>query len=383
MWVVVLAVVLGAIGTASAWWYHTTRPEYRLRRGEEALRRGDWDKAERITLLLEADGHSGHAHLLRGQIYLHQGRIDRVIEELNQIREDDQAIRLEAAATFGLGLLSLNHPHHAEHLLLYLVSKQPEHVDAHRGLAALYFDQGALVKALRHVHEWARLAPHDGYARRFAGVLYMDLGDNNEFAIASFKEALQRELSDGIADEVRQELAEVLLRQTEYAQALEVLDSRTPGCPETQKAVETRCNCLLGLNRPTELQAHLDQALKDYPRSVSLLRLRGRLCLAADDLTGAIPPLQQALQIDRHDTGSRYLLAQVYEGLGRNAEAAEQRRRMEQSKAYFEEMSQLSKKAVYDPWNPSLRRRLAEVCDKLDRYDEANMWRKSAAACPP
>ena len=41
--------LLGLLGLAAAggrWWYVTSRPEYRLRAGQEALGRGDWDAAE-------------------------------------------------------------------------------------------------------------------------------------------------------------------------------------------------------------------------------------------------------------------------------------------------------------------------------------------------
>src|SRR5258708_5144717 len=65
----VLALVLGLGAAAGAWWYHTTRPDYRLRQGRAALQRGDFESAEHFALLLQADGCKDHAHFLRGEAH--------------------------------------------------------------------------------------------------------------------------------------------------------------------------------------------------------------------------------------------------------------------------------------------------------------------------
>jgi hypothetical protein len=76
-----LALVAGLVGAAAVWQYRVSRPAYRLRRGQEVLLRGDWNAAHERADRLEASGYPDHAHLLRGQIYLHQGRVDRAIRE--------------------------------------------------------------------------------------------------------------------------------------------------------------------------------------------------------------------------------------------------------------------------------------------------------------
>jgi Tfp pilus assembly protein PilF len=390
---VCLAISLGLLAAAIVWWQHTNRPDYRLRRGQEALHQGNVEKADRLVSSLLADGYADHAHLLRGEAFLRQAattqnaqerrrRVAAAVNELNQLRVEQEDIRFEAAVIFGLGFVQLKMPLQAEQLLRYVVSKQPDHLDAHRGLAALYFDQGALVLALRHAQEWSRLAPQDGHALRFMGMIYADLGDNNAFAIAAFREALQRELKPSFVDDVKEELAEVLVKQTDYAQALEILDSLDPDRADKEKVVDLRVQCLWGLGRVADLGARLDGALKDYPQSTGLLRMAGQIRLANDDPQGAVVPLERAVELDRHDSASRYLLAQAYETLGKRAEATEQRRLMQQTQDYFSEMSTLSKEAIRNPWDASLRRRLAAVCEKLDKHSEAAIWRKAAAACP-
>ena len=181
---------------------------------------------------------------------------------------------------------------------------------------------------------------------------------------------------------MKEELAEVLVKQTDYAQALEILDGLDPDRADKEKVVDLRVQCLWGLGRVAELRFLLEEALKDYPQSTGLLRMAGQIRLANDDPQGAVGPLEGAVQLDRQDSASRYLLAQAYETLGKRAEATEQRRLMQQTQDYFTEMSTLSKEAIRNPWDASLRRRLAVVCEKLDKHNEAAIWRKAAAACP-
>src|SRR5438552_3393971 len=204
-----VAVLLGSGAGSAFWWYHTSRPDYQLRRGQEALRRGALDKAEQLADQLEAAGYPDHAHFLRGEVFLREGRVDKAVSQLNQIREESEAVRLQAGVVFGLGFYSLGRLYEAEHLLRYVVSKDPENVEAHRGLAALYLDQGAKSLAVLHAREWARLAPRDGHASRLLGVLYSDFGDSNAWAIASLREARNRDLNPQLVAGGKEAAAEV------------------------------------------------------------------------------------------------------------------------------------------------------------------------------
>src|SRR5206468_1606275 len=117
-WLVSLTVGALLVGAGSLWCYHITRPDYRLRQGQEAIGRDDPDKAIRLAERLRSSGHPDHAHLLRGQAYLRLRRINRAIQEYNQIRPDDEPILVEASLVYGLGFLSLGKQAEAEKLLL-------------------------------------------------------------------------------------------------------------------------------------------------------------------------------------------------------------------------------------------------------------------------
>jgi tetratricopeptide (TPR) repeat protein len=365
-----------------AWWYHTSRPEYRLRQGQEALRRGDWAEAEQRATQLDAAGCPDHAHLIRGEACLRTGHVAQAVEEFNHIHDQGDVL-VEAAAVYGQWfLLKLHQPVEAERFLQFVVFRRPEHVDAHRGLATLYYDQGAWVPAVLHLIRWAELDPRDGRAHRFMGLIYKDL-DQHHMAIPAYEEALRRELTVPVVEEVREELAEALVAQSHYARALEVLEGceveRLTDVPRLQAL---QAECWWGLGRTSEAEQFLDRALVDKPQCLELLRLRARLHLAIPEPGQAAALLERVLAIDPHDYASRYQLAQAYEALHRGPDAADQRRQAQQTKDALVELTNLVKEAGDKPWDGSVRARLAEMCQQLGKPELASRWRRAANACP-
>jgi tetratricopeptide (TPR) repeat protein len=390
-----LATAVGLALAGGAWWHHTSRPEYRLRRGREALRRGDDEAVEREVLRLEAAGCGDQAHLLRAELLFARAKpyldanqsapaapfLGRALDECNQIR-DQGDIRLDAAAVSGLCLLYLKEYAQAERALTFVVAQRPDHADAHRGLFALYYDQGALLRAVDHLREVARLDPDDGRPHRMIGHIYQEL-EKYDRAGEAFEEALRHRLSEEFAADVRENLAECLVKQGRHEEALRVLDGLTAEGPGKPKLMALRAECLLARGATDGARPLVEETLAREPRSVDLLRLRARLHRDAGELREEAADLEQLLTVDRHDYAGRYQLAQVYELMGRRAEAAEQRRLYQQTQQALEEMTKLYGKAVQNPWDGAVRRRLAEICRDLDRPDQAAMWLQAAAACGP
>ena len=374
--------VLVAIGVA-AWWRQAHLADYLLSRGEQLLEAGDLAGARECAERLATSGYPNHAHLLRGEALLRADKVNPAIEEINQIPEEDTSLRLKAAETFGMRFLVLQRRAEAAQMFKYVLSKNPDHLNAHRGLAAIYFDQGAASQALRHGQEWSRLSPRDGNPHRFMGVVYMDMGDNNNFAIASFKEALARELSEAHREEVKRELAEVLIRETDYAAAWEILQELGPRSQALEKTKELKGEALMKLNRPDELKAFLAEALAQFPNNTRLLWLQAHLYLDSAKPQEAADLLERALRLDRHCTRCRQLLAQAYVALGRQSDATQQIRQMEATQKLVEQLGEMTHQATEAPWDQNLRLRIASVCDQLDKFGEAANWRQAAALCPP
>jgi tetratricopeptide (TPR) repeat protein len=377
-WTLAATMALAAGAGVAVWWYHTTRPEYRLRRGQEALRQGRPDKAERLAERLEAAGYADHARLLRGEALLREHRLAAAAAEFNQIQDRGELL-VEAAAIYGLAFLSVQRSWEAERLLRFVVSRQPDHLEAQRGLAAIYFDQGALQLAVQHAKECARLEPHRGCPYRFLGVIFKDLGQYAE-AQAAFRQALERELPAEQVNEVKEGLIEVLVWQKEYAEALAMLDERPSSVSASPKMMAARAECLWGLDRGAEAKVLLDSELTEHRDSVEILRLRAKLHLSENEPQKAAVLLERALHLDRHDHLSRYQLVQAYQMLGRAREAAEQQRLLEQTQGYLAELTKLNAEIAERPWDAAVRARMAEICDKLDKPEMAAMWRQAAAA---
>jgi tetratricopeptide (TPR) repeat protein len=385
------AIVLALAGGLGAWWRAAARPDSRLERGREALRQRRWDEAERLALRLEAAGDHDHARLLRGETAFERARLyldteqetlaapylTRAVTACNQVRDRGE-LRLQAAALAGKCLLYLHRPAEAERALAFVVHQRPDHAEAHRGLAAIYYDQGALALALSHAQEVARLDSQDGRPHRMMGHLYQQL-DRPDQAIEAFGEALRRPLGEQFAEDARVNLAECLVKKGLYADALGVLD----GCANRTSARQTGCRaeCLHALGRPNQARELLDGALAAEPDAAELLRLRARFYEEERQPEKAAALLQRVLARDRHDYTSRYRLAQIYEGLGRAAEAAEQHRLCRQTRDRLAEMSRLNEEAVSRPWDAEVRRRLAEICQELDQPEQARTWLRAAEAC--
>jgi tetratricopeptide (TPR) repeat protein len=376
----VAAALLVAIGF---WWYKTTRPDYRLRRGQEALWRNDSAEAERLADRLQASGYPDHAHLLRGQAYLHTGRFNQANQEYNQIRLDNEPILAEASLAYGLSFLSLGKSVAAEKLFLHVLEMQPDNVDAHRGLAVIYYDRGAIDKALDELEKWSRLDDTDGRPHRFMGLIWKDITPGDP-AVEHYQAALQRRLEPHLREKARLELADLFIKRMTFAEALACLDQ---GPFETDRAqtdaTELRAAALYGLSRASEAAQILEPLIQGGSPSPRVLLLRAQIYVTADDYNAAVPLLEKALQVDHHDVACRYQLAVVYELLGRRREAAEQRRLLDETQKLYRTLGELTQEANRKPRDPAVRHRLAEVCEQLGKFELAQTWRRAAESCQP
>jgi tetratricopeptide (TPR) repeat protein len=377
-WFAVALVTVVASG--AAWWYHVTRPAYRWQRGREALRQNDWFGVEDIARRLEAAGDADHACLLRGEVLYRQRHYADSIAELNKVRNEGD-LRLQAAALQGQCFLGLHRLGEAERVFTFVLEQQPEHADAHRGLAAVHYDLGNLSQAVLHLEEVARLDPGDGRPHRQIGLIWMDLSKNAD-AAAAYREALGRSLKAAVRQEVRLELAEVLVRQRDFSTALQTLDDPEADRPESVVALGLRGQCLWGLSRAEEARALLEKGLERYSSNGCLLRLRAQIHLTDQQPGPAATLLEKAVAQDPQDHLSRYQLALAYAQLSRTEDAAAQQEQVKEIRGRLELLTQLSKEAMDKPRDAEVRLRLAEVCARAGRADLAAMWQRAAEACP-
>jgi tetratricopeptide (TPR) repeat protein len=383
---VLLLATLGllAAGAGGWWYYHTSRPEYRLRRAQEAARAGDYPAAALAADSLEADGYLDEALLVRGEALLlrgeEQGRpadLSAALKVLSQVRPGG-ALGLEAACLSGRCLLRLGDLVLAERAFAFVVSRDENFVDAHRGLMAVYYDLGALPASMNHAQKWAELSPRDGRPLRFIGLLYKDMGQCSH-ALEPYREALGRDLKEAVKEEVRVELAECLARIREFAEAEEVLESGRPPAPLMARVLTVRADCRRARGEPGQAKELVDQALQANPTFTEALRVRAQLALDADNAAAAAGDLERAVALAPAEYDTHHLLAQAYAQLGQPKKAQAARARVKEIQAQLQELTDLTFATMERPKDAGLHLKMAELFTKLGRPEMAAHQRRIAA----
>jgi tetratricopeptide (TPR) repeat protein len=377
--VTLLILILASLG-AAGWRYRITRPEYRLARGQEAVRAGNAEAVRDYADRLEDAGYPDHAHLLRGEGLLAFGSPALALAQFNKIRSEGP-IRLRAAALSGRCLLELGELQEAHRVFSFVVAEEPDHIDGHRGLAAIAYDLGQLGEAIDHLLRVAELDAQDSRPHRLIGLIYKDMTQDVQ-AEAAYREALRRGVPPNVEREVRLELAEVLARQAKFADGLAVLDGVGPGGAGDEPArVAVRVECLRGLSRSREAAEVLDATIEKHQTSV-LFRLRSQVHNDLSQPAEALKRLERAVELGPNDYQSHYMLAQAYAAAERKDDAARVFASAEKLKKNLDRITELSKEAMAKPWDRQVRLQLAELCDSMGKPKLAAMWRKAAAACP-
>ncbi len=376
---IVLVLVLLAIGGLSLRLFReSASPTEHLQNGRKALAAGDSALAKQSLDKLERLGATDQALVLRGEMRLKGGNPSGAISLLNQVKDQGE-IRREAIAITGQCFLEMRKLRDAERAFAFVLSESPTHVDAHRGLAAVYFDQGALLKALQHLEEVARLDSTDGRPYRMMGYIHSDL-DRRAEAVTSYREALRRGLNGRAEAEVREELAEQLVGLGRHQEALEVLGtSKTE--KESERAIRLRGEAEWAAGNTSAAVARIDQGLTNYPDSPALLRVRGRLHSESAEWGAAAVSFERAIAQDPSDLTALHQLATVYDRLGKTGDANRIRLKHQQIKEDLLLLTSLNREADARPWDMEVREKLAAVCDRIGKQDLAEMWRRSAAAC--
>jgi tetratricopeptide (TPR) repeat protein len=378
-WLVLLVLALVAAPVAAGWWYRATRPEARLQRGRDAVRRGDWEAAEVLADRLEAAGDANRANLLRGESLAARQRWPEALQALNKIFDEGE-LRVQAAVAAGRCLTEMGDRREAHRVYSWVLSQDKDNADAHRGMAAIAYDLGNLTAALRHLDEVARLDDADGRSYRLKGLVHTYLSQDLE-AVAAYREALARDLSPEFRRQVLLEMAERMVKLTRYHEALAALDERKGEGEDDLAALALRGEALVDLGRADEAEKLLDRAVRDYPDSAPLWALRGQIHLARNQGSEAVQTLERAVRLAPGDYKFRFQLALAYAKVGRKADEEEQRRKHQELRQVLDQLSSLSRAAMRKPWDAEIRLKLAELCAKVEENRLAGMWYRAAMAC--
>jgi tetratricopeptide (TPR) repeat protein len=450
--VLIVLLLVVVIGVPIGYWYYTSRPSYLLKRGHEALQKAvqtedrekakaEVEKAERLILVLDKNGFTQAARLLRGesQVYagefalrneaaafpysavqqegqmvlasaglsdlpvairpgawLGESKVQKVfrvsstsrdyyrkaLAELTKI-QDDGSVGIQGTILAAECLIRLGEQRLAAEGLTAILKRDPNNKDAHHLLAAIYIDLNSAKEAIEHLHEWGRLDPNDGLPYRWIGFFKKDKSEISA-AREAYEEALRRQLSPEVKNDVLKELAITYIQQGEYQIALDTMGQGGEGFLEDPDILALRVECLRTTDRQQEAEQLVTSALEKDPNFVPGLQLLAEKYVTEDQPAKARHLLERAIQLEPHNLKVGTLLQDIYQQLREKDRADELKKLNDETREMQTELAEkLEPQARQEPWNDAVRLRIGEVFLKLRKYPEARMWLEACLACNP
>lgn len=382
LWPVVAA--LACVGVVAAWGAlrprraaPTAAPAALLTSGWEAVDRQDATAARLAIRGLRAAGEPVRAALLEARLLVARGFAAAALDLLSGVdAAGDPATARLALLVRGETAWRMRMYPAAERDLAAVLAADPDAVDAHRLLGAMYYDAGVIPVAIRHLEETARLAPLDHRPSRLLGLIHNDYERYDE-AIVHYRESLRRAPDQADRDDVLTELAACEVKLRRHREALETLDRVAEPGPE---AAVLRAECLLAIGEPDRARAIVEGILARAPDDLGALVLAGTIRLEEGDAAGAVTSLERACAAHPSDYVARLRLAQALAGCGRDDEAARERAEAERIRATRRAFADLHQEAWDAPGDADVRRKLAAMARDLGRPDLERVWLEAAAA---
>ena len=345
----------------------------------EAVDREDGAAARQAIRSLRERGAAGLAGVVQARLLVARGFSRPALDLL-------AALPADATAADDADLLRLVHLVRGEaayRLRLYPLAEQelnavlaaaPDSVDAHRLLAAMTYDAGAIPAAIEHLEATARLAPNDPRPHRLLGLIHNDYERYPE-AVEYYEESLRRSPDQADRNEVLVEMAGSLVKLHRHREALATLDKLAGGAADLLRA-----ECLLAIGDRGAARGIVNRILETSPDDLGALRLEGSIDLEDGNPQGAVRPLERGVAKHPRDYLVRLKLAQAYAGAGREADADAARAEAERIRALRRTFADLHQEAWARPGDADVRRRLATMAADLDRPDLEQVWLEAAAA---
>lgn len=378
-WMLLVLVSLLAVGGVVARphvraWHHRRAARLELQRyhTSEAIHhllicRDIWPR-DAETLLLSARAAR------RAQVY---GDAERLLHIYREVRGRDQAY------TF-------------EQLLLAAESRVDEVSEAcWKGLEEGRYDAPLLMEALTTgylrqyrlgqarlcLDRWKREQPGNPQAFYLEGLLNLDYLHDSSHAVASYRRAV--ELDAGHKD-ARLGLAVALLMDKNTAAAAEQFERLLQSQPDNARVQVGLAECLDDLGRTDEAMRLLNDVLSRQPQLPSALSLRGQLAVKHGQWSEGAETLRQALRRNPLDHRALYSLILCLERSGKEDEARQHRRRLQQMEddtARFHEI--VTKEIAERPRDPALHCTLGQLLLRGGQREEGIRWLQNALRLDP
>jgi tetratricopeptide (TPR) repeat protein len=421
--------------------FYTSRPTYLTDKGVEALGRGNVALANQFADRLQRKGYDSAARILRGKIFLDQAKelleraprpfpyegvqrasqmvmsgaglsaqpfglrgpywlalvqvqkssrrqisgMDELLDAVGEFTQvlDGDPWATEATVLTSECLFRLGDYRSAEQALRSLVDRQPDNLNAHRWLAAIYVELSAGPLAAAHLREWIRLDAKDPRPFHWLRLITRYTNGGYTEVIQAYRKSLELGLNPDEQAAVLQEMATIqIAKLADYQRALETLAEAPKAYQDQHSFRLLRADCLLGLGKGEEAKRIVDDVLNENPAQTGALLFRAKLFILDDQPQSAIPLMEKLLSLHPNNTRARQTMMLAYRSIRDDRRAAEQKEFLDTLLAPRERLLKLQKAVDHDPWNGRARLEMAMLNSGTD-HSEALAWIRSALASTP
>lgn len=353
-------------------------PHRQFRAALTALANNDLDGVRAAAeALQDVDAYEPHRRLLAGMVLLKNERLYEAIVAFGFARDHPET-RVLAYTLSGEALYKAKLFRDAQRILTDALRLDPQQTDAHRWLAAAYYDIGAMNLAIGHLAIVAQQARLDPRPHRLMGLIHKDYEEYRK-ASDAYRESLKRDPNQAGKETVLLELAECQIKLQQHQEALQTL--RT--CPSSAQSLWLQAECQRGLGDKAAAERLADQALGRDPDHLQAMYLKGMLELESGDAAAAAAVLQKAVEAYPKEWRPRYTLAMACKRLGDDGQAAEHLKLVEELRRLRDRFTNLHNQALKDAANADLRYEMGIVARQLDKPLLAISWFQAALALQP
>ncbi|MFN7766721.1 MAG: tetratricopeptide repeat protein [Planctomycetaceae bacterium] len=384
-WLVAGLILLGLAAAAWEGWHVVRRRREQALVGQVEtalgeLRRGPAALDLRPLLeRLEQEGKWKEEHrLLTGADRLRRGDVEGALLFLSAI-EPQGPRRLPHQLLLGEALYQAGRMAEADPLFARLLLEFPNEADVHRWVATILYDKGELNPAMGALDRASQLAPDDFLPHQLMALTYVQDFRQYDDAIRHYRLGLERNPPEGLRHDMQRELAQCLVFQKEFAEALDLV-RQLPTSPRQQLV---RIEALRGLGETDEARSVWNQLEQTAPKLEGVALMGALLDLDQGLAANARVRLQRVLAQRPHNVVARNQMVRACQMLGETDQAKAEAEKLLASQALNERHDRLAAKALAEPGNTSLRRELAQLCDELGRPADAARWRRGGGPMRP
>lgn len=250
------------------------------------------------------------------------------------------------------------------------VKLDPSHVRAHRWLGVVYHDTGAMSMATDHLRSVAKFDPKDYRALRFSGLIFREY-EKFEDSVTDYREALNRNPPEKIANDIRLEMAESLLklRKLEEVQAtLATVTARSA----TRSALLAEALETEGKN--AEAMKAAEEAIELDGNHLRASLVLGRLYNGNRQWDLSVERLQKVVAKYPAEHEPMFLLGRALVSSGQDEEGKKMLAESKRIKDVFLRFSELNTEAVRRSQDVPLRIELGKLAEELRKPGIARTW---------